>query len=215
MTFDYAWVNASDMDGNSDLLILGHSFVRRLQEYVFRKDTSKVFGADLGISVQFSDVFYRGVAGLTLDRLINELPLVRDLSPKAEIIDIGTNDLSNVGVDPVMLAKRIIDFAKLVAAVNSVAEVLVCQVLPRVLVRPTGRTRFPTRVDFNDARFMVNRTLAALTADLPHIHYWRHRGMHANWQQYFDRFGVHLNDAGMRKYVRSIRGAAMFAADRF
>ena len=155
--------------------------------------------------------FYRGVGGLTLDRLINELLLVRDLSPKVVIIDIGTNDLSNVGVDPVILAKWIIYFA----AVNSVAEVLVCQVLPRVLVRPTGRTRFPTRVDFNDARFVVNRTLAALTADLPHNHYWRHRGMHTNWQQYFDWFGVHLNDAGMRKYVRSIRGAAMFVADRF
>ena len=203
------------MDGNSDLLIIGHSFVRRLQEYVFLKNTSKVVGADFGISVQFSDVFYRRLGGLTLDRLINELPLVCDLSPKAVIIDIGTNDLSSVGVDPVMLAKRITDFAKLVAAVNSVAEVLVCQVLPRVLVRPTRRTRCPTRVDFNDARFVVNRTLAALTADLPHIHCWRHRGMHANWQQYFDRFGVHLNDAGMRKYVRSIRGAAMFAADRF
>ena len=159
----------------------------------------------------FPMFFYRGVGGLTLHRLINELPLVRDLSPKEVIIDIGTNDLSNVGVDPVILAKRITDYAKLVAAVNSVAEVLVCQVLPRVLVRPTGRTRFPTRIDFNDARFVVNRTLAAFTADLPQIHYWRHRGMHANWH----RFGVHLNDAGMRKYVRSIRGAAMFAADRF
>ena len=70
------------MDGNSVLLILGHSFVRCLQEYLFHKDTSKVVGADLGISVQFSNVFYRGVGGLTLDRLINELPLVRDLSPK-------------------------------------------------------------------------------------------------------------------------------------
>ena len=109
-------------------------------------------------------------------------------------------------VYPVMLSKRIIDFAKLVAAVNSVAEVLVCQVLPRVLVQPTGGTRFPTRVDFSDACFVVNRTLAALTADLSHIHYWRHRGMHANWQQYFDRFGVHLNDACMHKYVCSIRG---------
>ena len=91
------------MDGNSDLLILDHSFVLRLQEYVFHKDTSKVVGADLGISVQFSDVFfYRGVGGFTLDRLINELPL--DLPTKAVIIDIGTNDLSSVGVDPVMAA---------------------------------------------------------------------------------------------------------------
>ena len=55
--FDYAWVKASAMDGNFDLLINGHSFVHRLQDYVLRKDTSKVVGADLCISVQFSDVF--------------------------------------------------------------------------------------------------------------------------------------------------------------
>ena len=62
------------MDGNSDLLILGHSFVRRLQEYVFRRnDTNKVVGADLGISEQFSNVFYRGIGGLTLDGLMLEL----------------------------------------------------------------------------------------------------------------------------------------------
>ena len=83
------------------------------------------------------------------------------------------------------------------------------------MVRPTGRSRFPTRADFNGARFVVNRTLDALTTDLPRVHYWRHRGMHANWSQYFDRFGVHLNDAGMRKYVRTVRGTAMFVADQF
>ena len=204
------------MDGNSDLLILGHSFVRRLQEYVFRRnDTNKVVGADLGISEQFSNVFYRGIGGLTLDGLRLELPLVRDLAVRGVILDIGTNDLSTSHVDPVNLAKRIVDFAKLVAAVDSVAEVVVCQVLPRVIVRPTVRSRFQTRADFNSARFMVNRTLDALTTDLPHVHYWRHCGMHANWPQYFDRFGVHLNDAGMRKYVRSVRGAALFVAHQF
>ena len=196
------------MDGNSDLLILGHSFVRRLQEYVFRRnDTNKVVGADLGISEQFSNVFYRGIGGLTLDGLMLELPLVRDLAVRGVILDIGTNDLSASHVDPVNLAKRIVDFAKLVAAVDSVAEVVVC--------RPTGRSRFQTRADFNSARFVVNRTLDALTTYLLHVHYWRHRGMHANWPQYFDRFGVHLNDAGMRKYVRSVRGAAMFVAHQF
>ena len=46
------------MDGNSDLLIIGHSFVRRLQEYVFRRnDTNKVVGADLGISEKFPMYF--------------------------------------------------------------------------------------------------------------------------------------------------------------
>ncbi|KAI0208530.1 hypothetical protein LSAT2_006793 [Lamellibrachia satsuma] len=125
------------------------------------------------------------------------------------------NDTNKVvGADLVNLAKRIVDFAKLVAAIDSVAEVIVCQVLPRVMVRPTGRSRFPTRADFNSARFVVNRTLDALTTDLPHVHYWQHRGMHANWPQYFDRFGVHLDDAGMRKYMRNVRGAAIMPRGR-
>ena len=154
------------MDGNSDLLILGHSFVSRLQEYVFRRnDTNKVVGADLGLSEQFSNVFYRGIGGLNLEGLMHELPLVRDLAVRGVILDIGTNDLSAPHVDPVNLAKRIVDFAKLVAAVDSVAEVVVCLVLPRVNVRPTGRSRFPTSADFNSARLVVNRTLDALTTD--------------------------------------------------
>ena len=89
----------------------------------------------------------------------------------------------------------------------SARKVVLCQAMPRVAVRPTGPRRYATRADFNDARFVVNRTLDALTSD----HYWRHRGMHANWEQYFDSCGVHLNEVGMRKYVRSIRGAALFA----
>ena len=98
-----------------------------------------------------------------------ELPLFRDLAVRGVILDVGTNDLSPPNVDPVNLAKRIMDFAKLVAAVDSVAEVVVCQVLPCVMVRPTARSRFPTRADFNSARFVVNRKLDALTTDLPLI----------------------------------------------
>ena len=131
------------MDGNSDLLIISHSFVRRLQEYMFRRnDSNKVVGADIGISEQFSKVFYRGIWGLTLDGLMHELPLVRDLAVRGVILDIGSNDLSAPHIDPVNLAKRIVDFAKLVATVDSVAEVVVCQILPHVMVGQLGSHDF-------------------------------------------------------------------------
>ena len=81
------------------------------------------------------NVFYRGIGGLSLNRLMNELQLVRDFAVKGVIPDIGTNDVSHINVDPVNLAKKILDSSKLVAAVDSVAEVVVCQVLPRVMVR--------------------------------------------------------------------------------
>lgn len=177
-----------------------------------RDDATWTIGADLGVSAQYSTVFYHGIGGLKVEGLIAELQLVRELGPRAVIVDIGTNDLSCPDVDPCRLASRIVSFAQSVLALDTVSEVVLCQILPRVALRPTGRRRFPTRADFNEARFVVNRTLDSLTRDLPHIQYWRHRGMHADWEQYFDRCGVHLNAVGMRKYVRSIRGAAQFAA---
>ncbi|KAK2160511.1 hypothetical protein NP493_1642g00008 [Ridgeia piscesae] len=169
-------------------------------------------GSDRIGEIEYSTVSFHGIGGLKLEGLVAELPLVRELGPRAVIVDIGTNDLSCPGVDPALLASRIVSFGKSVLAPPTVSEVVLCQLLPRIAIRPTGRRRFPVRAVFNDARFVVNRTLEGLTRDLTHIQYWRHRGMHADREQYFDRFGVHLNAVGMRKYVRSIRGAAQFAA---
>ena len=83
-----------------------------------------------------------------------------------DIINIGTNDLSCDNILPASLAARIVECGKFVAAVDSAAEVLICQLLPRLLtVRPHGRHLKPTRVDFNNARFSVNRSIEALTKD--------------------------------------------------
>ena len=147
-------------DGDSDLLIMGHSFVCHLCEYVHspRHD----FDTDLGIQTQYKHVFYHGIGGLTLSKLFYEIPLVRELAPWIVIIDIGTNDLSCDNVLPAALAAPIVECAKFVAAVDSVAEVLICQILLRVLMaRPPGRQWKPTPADFNtpDSRSTVRSRL--------------------------------------------------------
>ena len=68
-------------------------------------------------------------------------------------INIGTNDLSRDNVLPASLAACIVEYAKFVAAVDSAAEVLICQILPRLLmVRQHGRRLKPTRANFNARR---------------------------------------------------------------
>ena len=43
---------------DSDLLVIGHSFVKRLQVSLLRRGcTTQIVGADLGVSAQFSSVF--------------------------------------------------------------------------------------------------------------------------------------------------------------
>ena len=45
--------------------------------------------------------FYHGLGVLTLDRLTGELSVVRDLSPRAVMIDVATNNLSHAAIDSV------------------------------------------------------------------------------------------------------------------
>ena len=54
--------------------------------------------------ILFQPCFTTTSGGLTLDRSTGELSVVRELSPSADIIDIGTNDLSHVTVDPVIVS---------------------------------------------------------------------------------------------------------------
>lgn len=92
------------------------------------------------------------------------------------IINIGTNDLSRDNDELINLGNRMVDFAKHLTAVESVGEVLICQILPRVRVWPTGHRSRPTRADFNAVRFVVNRVVDGLTKNLHHINFWRHMG---------------------------------------
>ena len=107
---------------DTDLLVIGHSFVKQLQVSLLRRGcTTQIVGADLGVSAQFSSVFYHGVGGLKVDGLLAELPLICELGPRAVIVDIGTNDLSLAGVEPSRLASRTVALAQRVLAVASVS----------------------------------------------------------------------------------------------
>ena len=52
-------------DCSPDLLVIGHSFFRRLQETLMRlTDPTLAIGADLGVSAQYSTVFFMASAAL-------------------------------------------------------------------------------------------------------------------------------------------------------
>ena len=77
------------------VLVLGHSFVRRLREDLRPRFDSR---ADETFRLGSSDaiVHLHGVGGLTVARLRRELQVVSSLSPEVVILKMGTNDLTSL-----------------------------------------------------------------------------------------------------------------------
>ena len=112
-----------------NVLILGHSFVRRLRE-----DLSPNF--DLRTDENFhlsSDaiVYLNGVGGHTVRKLRqHDLGVVSSRNPAAVILEIGTNDL--VDLRPEVVGSEIEELVRLLLESYSVRVIGVCEVLPRV-----------------------------------------------------------------------------------
>ena len=113
----------------------------------------------------FGKVVFRGRGGLTVDGLFGDLGAVRAVAPTVVVIDIGTNDLSNKNCVPEDLADRTVAFARELLTIPSVAQVVVCEIVPRVPVR---FSRYEVRPDFEHVRQIVNDKIYAS------IKIWKH-----------------------------------------
>ena len=86
------------------LLVIGHSFVRRLKDYPR--------GKGLQLERQFSRTVIRGFGGMRLASLRQHLSYVQREKPSAIIVDIGTNDLSSPMCSPLQLADAVVSVAQ-------------------------------------------------------------------------------------------------------
>ena len=79
--------------GRLTLLIVGHSFMHRMQQQVCPDDaTQRYYCPDLLLSNRFEKVVFLGKGALTLDGLFRDFGAVRAEAPNVVLIDIGTND---------------------------------------------------------------------------------------------------------------------------
>ena len=84
-------------------LIIGHSFVRRMQSYLKTNH--------LDLRRQFPYVFVEGFGGATVNSLWQELTCITTIEPKVFVIDIGSNDLCSYHMSPLDLALNIVELA--------------------------------------------------------------------------------------------------------
>ena len=180
------------------VLIIGHSFVHRLEAFVQKKRHKHAF-------TSLSDIAYihfHGVGGRTIEKFRKfDLEVVRQIAPQIIILELGSNDL--VKLAPETVGSELENLVRDLHDIHSVEVVVVGQVLRR-------RTR--DSVQFNYKVGQLHQYLKVVLEHLPFCYYWRHRGF--SWNCKRDLYlpdGVHLNNLGYYKCTRSIRGAVLKA----
>ena len=175
------------------VLILGHSFIRRLREHIGRN-------TDLDANLHILDnieLKWHGVGGRTVLKTVQfDLSVVELFKPDVVILQLGTNDLSHLS--PVHVGSAIEDLTRTLHDSLNVKCVRVCQTIYR-----TGAPIFNKNV------ILLNRYLKVVLEPLPYAFFWAHKGFWRAKTNFMARDGVHLNRLGQYKFYRSLRGAVL------
>ena len=185
------------------ILILGHSFVRRL-----RDDLNAHFDVRAAPNFHLPESGYvslMGTGGRTVKKLRkHDLPSVRHLRPDIVILEIGTNDLSLE--PPEVVGSNIDDLARLLRDEYKVRVVVVCQVLDRNLPNSHDSNK-----DFNVKASLLRKYLSVVLSDAVGIVLWEHRDFSRSDRVLLSPDGVHVNEQGQYCLYRSYRGAILNA----
>ena len=189
------------------VLVFGHSFVRRLKDYL--ELISKPNSADAGaheawLNLKFDwaklTVFYLGIGGLTLPKAGEELHRIAQLNPDVVFIQLGDNDADNSQACPSRIAEQLTQFvASILTAAPNIKHVFWGQLLHRPAPRINPE-------DYRAHIHAINQLIKEKESRV--LHYWPHKGLwRAADRLYCD--GVHLNTRGHLLLARSIRGAIL------
>jgi hypothetical protein len=197
-------------------VVVGHSFVRRAGD--FARVSRELISPNLGLS-DFQ-IHWLGYGGLRVDGLGSDeiFTSIAGLQPSVLILDIGTNDLGNLHLDPFDLAKSVIAIAGgFYHCFPSIQCVYILEVCRRENVngrRPPG---------FNQRVHQYNRALSSLcgVCEAPIVK-CSLKGITADYRRYLSSDGVHLSSrpsrgcshSGIFKYLMVIKSALGRASRR-
>jgi lysophospholipase L1-like esterase len=181
------------------VLILGHSFVRRLQsDLKARFDERAAIDFDLQGT---ADIYMHGVGGRTVPKLRKfDLGLIAKISPEIVILEIGTNDLVNT--PPEVVGSYIEDMVRHLISHYSVRAVVLCHVTPRMTHQSSK---------FNEKATLLNQYTQVVLEPIQQAICWKHRGFSNPSITPFLPDGVHFNPMGQYTLYRSYRGAIKHA----
>jgi len=147
-----------------------------------------------------------GVGGRTVEKLRRyDLHVVRRLVPDVVFLEVGTNDLSDVG--PEVVGSSIEELVRLLLDVFSVSMVGVCHVIPRGV-------SFTEWEDFLQRPAILNNYVRVVLEPFPNAFCWTHKDFSSPHKDLYLEDGVHVNSLGQYFLYRSYRGATLKAFGR-
>ena len=183
------------------VLILGHSFVKRLSRDISRGFDDRAV-LDFGLEGSLSVHLY-GVGGRTIDKVrAFDLGIINSLTPEIVILEIGTNDLAIL--PPELIGSALDDLVQWLLSSSPVHVVGWCYVIPRALSHPDSAL-------FRQRAEILNNYASVVLDSTPNVFCWRHRVFNHPAKNYYLPDGVHLNSAGQYQLYRSYRGAILKA----
>lgn len=187
------------MSNHVNILILGHSFTKRLQRWCFASNNF-----NLNFDSDRCQVFWHGISGGKIfskshpKSLWTDAYLIKDLDIDIVLLDIGGNDLSSGTVEPTALVDIMMDFARQLLQ-NGAKVILFSEITHR-----SQGERYNNRVD------STNQLLKAACSNCINIKFWSHSRNNYNkrfLRDYVASDGVHVSHRGMPRYYISVRGA--------
>ena len=179
------------------VLVLGHSFVQRLQEFAAQTRSGGIYDLNLELSRVCSVVFH-GIGGRTVDKY--DLAKIRSTAPNIVILELGSNDLWDKDSDHESIALSIIALAELLRTDLKLRFVVVCEVIAQLMEPFCG---------YNQKAAQTNGHLKESLCETPETKCWQHRGLiQPSNNAVYAPDGIHLNSMGNKALIR---GAILWA----
>ena len=190
------------MDPVTRTLVVGDSHIRRFADYLDAPPNphQHLVNLGFGIDAEVSLIGHGGRTAKTIGTL--DFGKVQALLPHVIILMVGGNDLCDPNSSPLTVATNIFDLAVTLEH-SDLCEYVIVTSIPTRLKYPALSPSFPSRVS------QCNHFLRHLLEPERRLQYWKHYGLANPVTPSFLRDGIHLNDTGMLKLYRSMRGAVL------
>lgn len=198
-----------------NVLVLGHSFVRRLRDNVWNNDHPKIV-PNLGLGNKGINVRYLGIGGGNIYTLLDDeenqvASALSEFPVKTVILQVGGNDICMPDFDERKFKASVRHFIFWLQEIYHVEKVIIGAIFPRFKPKYKIGERFiPMDPDLYDRiRQQINLDFYLEFYHHPSISYWRHDyGLMSNIKLFLGD-GTHLNLRGTKKFFKSLRGALM------